>query len=104
MRDSCPTRLMAATSFAPVAAIRRNHCEPVSRCELQMIYLTIPMIAKHAGKHSGTVLRALKLAGIPAEKTKGVRGIRITLANANKFLARQWPEVAPYQDTRTSAQ
>ncbi len=54
-------------------------------------YLTIDQLAAHAGRHPET-LRRLALRGLlPAEKTPGVKGYRITVAKANRFLARHWP-------------
>lgn len=60
-----------------------------------MKYVTIQMLVKHTGKHRNTIERALRLAGVAMEKTPGIRGIRVKLADANKFLLRQWPEVGP---------
>lgn len=60
-----------------------------------MKYASPAMIARHARKHRVTVIRALKAAKVPTEKAPGVRGLRIPIAAANKFLERQWPEVPP---------
>lgn len=60
-----------------------------------MKFVTPDMIARHASKHRLTVYRALKFAQVPMEKTRGVRGIRIPLSAANKFIERQWPGIGP---------
>lgn len=60
-----------------------------------MNYVTIAMLCAHAGKHRTSVLRALKSAGVEVAKKPGVRGIRLTEKEANRFLAMQWPEVGP---------
>jgi hypothetical protein len=59
------------------------------------IYVTTAMIAKHAGKHQESVMRALKLTQTPVVNMRGVQGIRIELRDANRFLALQWPEAGP---------
>ena len=58
-----------------------------------MKYLTLHQLATHAAKSPSAVSRALKAAGIAQERITGVRGKRISVAVANKFLARQWPGV-----------
>jgi hypothetical protein len=58
-------------------------------------YVTTGMIAKHAGKHQESVVRALKLTQTPVVRMPGVQGIRIELRDANRFLALQWPEAGP---------
>lgn len=60
-----------------------------------MKYASPTMIARHAKKNRVTVYRALKAAGVTAERMPGVRGKRIPIAAANKFLERQWPECGP---------
>ena len=60
-----------------------------------MRYVTTAMIAKHAGRHPESVARALKLTKTPIMRTPGVKGMRVDLRDANKFLALQWPEVGP---------
>lgn len=57
--------------------------------------ISITMIARHAGKHRASVLRALAAAGIKPQKLPGARGLRLPEREVNKFLARQWPEVGP---------
>jgi len=58
-------------------------------------YVTTAMIARHAGKAQETVIRALKLTQTPVVHPIGVRGMRIELRDANRFLAVQWPDVPP---------
>lgn len=53
------------------------------------------MLAQHAKKHRGTVIRALQVAGVTVERIPGVAGLRIAESEANKFLRRQWPEAGP---------
>lgn len=62
-----------------------------------MEYVTVSMIAKQAGKGRNTVTIALKRAGVKVERSPGVRGLRITKKDANRFLAKQWPEVEPFR-------
>jgi hypothetical protein len=65
-----------------------------------MRYVTTAMIAKHAGKHQESVARALKLTKTPIMRTPGVKGMRVDLRDANKFLALQWPEAGPMKQER----
>ena len=58
-----------------------------------MSYVTIDQLAKHAGKNRSSVSRALKTAQVPLEKYPGVKGKRLQVRTANRFLARQWPGV-----------
>jgi hypothetical protein len=67
-----------------------------------MNYATIKMISKATNKHQVTVHRALKNAGVVMEKTPGVKGFRLPLNVANKFIARQWPEYPPMQPVTVS--
>lgn len=60
-----------------------------------MKYVTVKMIAAHAGRTVQGVNHALKRAGVHPGRTPGVHGIRIPLKAANQFLAHQWPTVAP---------
>ena len=60
-----------------------------------MKYVTIAMIARHAKKHKLTVWKALRKAGVNMETPPGAKGFRITEKDANRFLAKQWPEVGP---------
>ena len=58
-------------------------------------FVTVAMLCAHAGKHRATILRALRAAGISAERAKGLRGLRLTERDARRFLSRQWPEIPP---------
>lgn len=58
-------------------------------------FVTIAMLAAHAKKHRCSIIRGLRLAGIKLEKTLGVKGGRLPVKDANRFLAKQWPDVAP---------
>ena len=59
-------------------------------------WVTITMLCQHAGgKDRSGVLRALKRAGVKVEKIPGCRGYRIAERDANRFVARQWPELGP---------
>lgn len=49
------------------------------------------------------MLIAMKKAGVATEKIPGVRGVRIVERDADKFLARQWPEVGPMPVTVPAA-
>lgn len=60
-----------------------------------MSYVTVPMIAAHAGRTPQAVRDALRAAGYSPEKFPGVRGFRIQSKEANKFLSRHWPQVGP---------
>ena len=60
-----------------------------------MRYVTVAMIAAHVGLSIFGVRYAMKQAGIKGEKFPGVRGIRIPLNIANKFICKHWPEVGP---------
>lgn len=60
-----------------------------------MSFVSLQMVAAHAGKHIASVRRAMKTAGLPLQKEPGVRGYRVPLKEANKFLAKQWPQVPP---------
>ena len=62
-----------------------------------MKYASIALIAAHTKKHRATVLRALRQAGVTPESHPGVKGKRLPLNEANKFLLRQWPGIAPIQ-------
>lgn len=58
-------------------------------------YVSVAMLAAHAKRDRKSVTRALKLAGIRVDMSPGVRGFRIEHKDANRFLAKQWPEVPP---------
>jgi hypothetical protein len=58
-------------------------------------WVTVTMIAKHAKKCRSSVLAALKAQGIRTEKVRGARGYRVQEKDANRFIARQWPEYPP---------
>lgn len=60
-----------------------------------MSYVTVPMIAAHAGRTPQAVRDALRAAGYTPEKFPGVRGFRLLAKDANKFLSRHWPQVGP---------
>lgn len=62
-----------------------------------MSYVTVPMIAAHAGRTPQAVRDALRAAGYKdlLNKITGVRGFRIETKDANKFLSRHWPQVGP---------
>lgn len=60
-----------------------------------MSYVTISMLAQHAGRTPQAVRDALRAAGYSPEKFPGVRGFRIQAKDANKFLSRHWPQVGP---------
>ena len=62
-----------------------------------MSYVSIPMIAAHAGRTPQAVRDALRAAGYSPEKFPGVRGFRLQAKDANKFLSRHWPQVGPMQ-------
>ena len=62
-----------------------------------MSYVSIAMLAQHARKTPQAVRDAMKAAEFKTEKFKGVRGFRVKTAEANKFLARHWPQVGPMQ-------
>ena len=70
-------------------------------------YLTIEQLARHAGKNA-THLRRLAIRGVlPAEKMPGLRGYRITISKANRFLARHWPGtplIQPMESKSTATQ
>jgi hypothetical protein len=66
-----------------------------------MKYVTTAMIARHAGRHQESVARALKLTKTPVVWTPGVKGLRVELGDANRFLALQWPETGPMKQERT---
>jgi hypothetical protein len=54
-------------------------------------WVTLAQIAEVTGHHQESVRRALHATGLMPARIKGVRGHRLTLANANRFIARQWP-------------
>lgn len=54
-------------------------------------FVTLQDIAAHTGKALISVRRGLKAAGMMPKRTKGVRGYRIDLREANRFVSRQWP-------------
>jgi hypothetical protein len=56
-------------------------------------YVTLGMICKQAGKSRAAVSRALRMANVTTEKTSGVKGLRILEKDANRFLAKHWPDV-----------
>ena len=58
-----------------------------------MNYVTIEQICKHAGRSRSAVVRAIKRASVPVEKHPGVKGVRLSVKSANRFLALQWPSV-----------
>ena len=60
-----------------------------------MRYVTVAMIAAHVRRSTKQVLRAMKQADVKGERFPGVKGIRIPLAIANKFICKHWPEVGP---------
>ena len=57
-----------------------------------MKYVTVKMVAEKARRHPESVSRAMKASQVPVERFPGVKGGRILLREANKFLARHWPE------------
>ena len=61
-----------------------------------MSYVTISQIAERAEKDRATVVRALKAAKVDGQNIPGVKGVRISIAVANRFLARQWPGVIQF--------
>lgn len=68
-----------------------------------MNYLTVKMIAAHAKKHPKTVLAALRKSEVAVENLGGRAGVRVTEANANRFLSKQWPDVEPINRTAPTA-
>jgi hypothetical protein len=60
-----------------------------------MSYVSIAMLAQHAGRTPQAVRDALKAAGYTPERFPGVRGYRLASKDANKFLSRHWPQVGP---------
>lgn len=56
-----------------------------------MTYVTIAQLALHTGKSHSAVERALKAAKLALEKHPGVKGRRLGINAANRFIARQWP-------------
>lgn len=60
-------------------------------------YVSVDMIVRHTGKKLPTVHHALKNAKVKTEKIPGVKGLRISLKDANDFIMRQWPHIAPMQ-------
>lgn len=57
-----------------------------------MKFVTIRMIAEHVGRTKQAVGKAIRMAGVQPEKAPGVKGLRLTLKQANDFIGRQWPE------------
>lgn len=55
-----------------------------------MTYTTPRLLAAHAGKRYETVRLALKAAGLMTRE-RGIKGARIPVQKANRFLAKQWP-------------
>jgi hypothetical protein len=60
-----------------------------------MSYVSIAMLAQHAGRTPQAVRDALKAAGYSPERFPGVRGYRLQAEDANRFLSRHWPQVGP---------
>lgn len=60
-----------------------------------MSYVSIAMLAQHAGRTPQAVRDALRAAGYSPEKFPGVRGYRLQAKDANRFLSRHWPQVGP---------
>lgn len=58
-----------------------------------MSYVTIEQLCKHSGKSRSAVCRALKATQTQTVKQAGVKGVRIPLKAANRFLGLQWPGV-----------
>lgn len=58
-------------------------------------FVSVKMLAEHAKRRVNAIYRAMKAAGVKAEKFPGVQGLRIPKQVANKFLAKHWPEVGP---------
>ena len=58
-----------------------------------MTFVTVTQIIEHTGRSRSAVERAMKAASVKAERRKGIKGIRITLKEANRFIALQWPDV-----------
>lgn len=55
-------------------------------------YVTLAQLAKQAGRSYSHIWNLSKRGLIKGlEKFPGIRGYRITVANANRFLARHWP-------------
>ena len=65
-----------------------------------MSYVTIDQLAAHALKSRSAVLRALRAQKVTLEKFPGAKGARLTVSAANRFIARQWPTVAPIDTER----
>lgn len=66
-----------------------------------MKYVTVAMIAQHAGRHHQTVFRALKATGTATLKQPGVNGLRILKRDADRFLELMWPDIGPMKQERT---
>ena len=60
-----------------------------------MNYVTVAMLADHAGKEVSTIRRALAADRTSVEKIPGARGLRIRITVANKFLAKYYPSAGP---------
>jgi hypothetical protein len=60
-----------------------------------MSYVSIAMLAQHAGRTPQAVRDALRAAGYSPERFPGVRGYRLQAKDANRFLSRHWPQVGP---------
>lgn len=63
-------------------------------------YVTLRQIAAAAGRHYITVYRNAKAAGLLNDKPAGVQAHRIPVAQANRFMARQWPGTSIKEDVR----
>ena len=55
-------------------------------------WTTVKAIAAHVQKTERTITRAIKLGILRASKTRGIRGHRVKLKNANEFIRRAYPE------------
>lgn len=69
-----------------------------------MTWTTPQLIAKHTGRHVDSVRRALRVAGISQAREPGLKGARIPLSRANRFIRKQWPECPPLPDTDQEGQ
>jgi hypothetical protein len=54
-------------------------------------FITVAQLATHAKRHPESVRRALRAAGLMPAAEKGIKGKRISVTKANRFLSRQWP-------------
>lgn len=67
-----------------------------------MTFVTIAQIASLTGRHPESVRMALKRAGMLGARVPGIKGHRIPVAKANRFIARQWPGAPMFQEGVTA--